>query len=60
MRGHWTSPSIAADTRTLIEKSPVVRSLLDAQDRNQDKNTRDDMQDAVNRLIKSVAPLHAR
>ncbi len=60
VRGHWTSPSIAADTRTLIEKSPVVRSLLDAQDRNQDKNTRDDMQDAVNRLIKSVAPLHAR
>lgn len=60
VRGHWTSPSIVPDTRTLIEKSPVVRSLLDAQDRNQDKSTRDDMQDAVNRLIKSVAPLHAR
>lgn len=60
VRGPWTSPSIVPDTRTLLEKSPVVRSLLDAQDRNQDKSTRDDVQDAVNRLIKSVAPVHAR
>ena len=60
VRGHWTSPSIVPDTRTLLEKSPMVRSLLDGQDKNQDKSTRDDVQDAVNRLIKSVAPVHAR
>jgi len=55
VRGQWGSPSIIPDTRTLIERSPAVRSLLDAQD----KKTRDEMQDAINRLTKSIAPLRA-
>jgi AsmA protein len=53
VRGQWGSPSIIPDTRTLIERSPAVRSLLDAQD----KKTRDDTQDAVNRLMRQIAPL---
>jgi AsmA protein len=56
VRGQWASPSIIPDTRTLFERSPAVRSLIDSQD----KSARDNMQDAVNRLIKSVAPVHAR
>jgi len=55
VRGQWGSPSIVPDTRTLIERSPAVRSLLDAQD----KKTRDEMQDAINRLTRSIAPLRA-
>jgi AsmA protein len=55
VRGQWGSPSIVPDTRTLIERSPAVRSLLDAQD----KKTRDEMQDAINRLSRSIAPLRA-
>jgi AsmA protein len=55
VRGQWGSPSIIPDTRTLIERSPAVRSLLDAQD----KKTRDEMQDAINRLSRSIAPLRA-
>jgi hypothetical protein len=50
-----------------MEKSPLVRPLLDAQernqerrqDKNQDKTTRDDVQDAVNRFIKPAAPQRA-
>jgi AsmA protein len=53
VRGQWGSPSIIPDTRTLIERSPAVKSLLDAQD----KKTRDDVQDAINRLTRSVTPL---
>jgi AsmA protein len=53
VRGQWGSPSIIPDTRTLIERSPAVRSLLDAQD----KKTREEMQDAINRLTRSIAPL---
>jgi AsmA protein len=68
VKGQWTSPSIVPDTRQFTEKSPVVRSLLDAQernlgrrqDKNQDKTTRDDVQDAVNRFIKPGAPLRAQ
>jgi AsmA protein len=55
VRGQWGNPSIVPDTRTLIERSPAVRSLLDAQD----KKTRDEIQDSVNRLIKSIAPLRS-
>jgi AsmA protein len=55
VRGQWGNPSIVPDTRTLIERSPAVRSLLDAQD----KKTRDDMQDGINRLIKSIGPLRS-
>jgi AsmA protein len=55
VRGQWGNPSIVPDTRTLIERSPAVRSLLDAQD----KKTRDDMQDAINRLTKSIGPLRS-
>jgi AsmA protein len=61
VKGLWTSPSIVPDTQ-------LVRSLLDAQernlgrrqDKNQDKTTHDDVQDAVNRFIKPVAPLGAQ
>ncbi len=56
VRGEWGSPSIVPDTRALLERSPAVRSLIDAQDRN----TRDETQDAINRLIKSVGPLRSR
>jgi AsmA protein len=52
VRGPWASPSIVPDTRTLIERSPAVKLLLDAQD----KKTRDDMQNAINRF---VAPLRS-
>ena len=55
VRGQWGSPSIVPDTRTLIERSPAVRSLLEAQD----KKTRQDMQDAINRLPRSLGPLRA-
>jgi AsmA protein len=70
VKGQWTSPSIVPDTRALT-KSPLLRSLLEAQernqernleptpDRNQDKATRDDVQDAVNRFAKPAAPLRA-
>jgi AsmA protein len=47
VRGQWGSPSIVPDTRTLIERSPAVRTLLDAQD----KKTREDVQNAINRLL---------
>jgi AsmA protein len=67
VKGQWTSPSIVPDTRGFMEKSPLVRPLLDAQerdlgrrqDKNQDKATRDDVQDAVNRFIKPAAPQRA-
>lgn len=49
VRGQWENPSIVPDTRTLLERSPAVRSLLDAQD----KKTRDEIQDAIKRLTKS-------
>jgi AsmA protein len=49
VRGQWGNPSIVPDTRTLLERSPTVRSLLDAQD----KKTRDEIQDAIKRLTKS-------
>jgi AsmA protein len=49
VRGQWENPSIVPDTRTLLERSPAVRSLLDAQD----KKTREEIQDAINRLTKS-------
>jgi AsmA protein len=55
VQGQWGSPSIVPDTRTLIERSPAVRLLLDAQD----KKTRDEAQDAINRLTKSLGPLRA-
>jgi AsmA protein len=55
VRGQWTSPSIVPDTRAMIEKSPGMRSLIEAQD----KNARDDTPEAVNRLIK-IAPLRSR
>jgi len=55
VRGQWGSPSIVPDTRTLLERSPAVRSLLDAQD----KKTRDEIQDAINRVTKSLAPLRS-
>jgi AsmA protein len=70
VRGQWTSPSIVPDVRALTT-SPLLRSLLDAQernqernqeprqDRNQDKATRDDVQDAVNRVMK-VGPLRTQ
>jgi AsmA protein len=69
VKGQWTSPSIVPDTRGMMEKSPLVRPLIDAQerreepngqDRNQDKTTRDDVQDAVNRVVKPLGPLHPR
>lgn len=68
VKGQWTSPSIAADTRALAEKSPLMRSLLNArdggpegmQDKNLDKAVRDDVQDTINRLTKSVGPLRPR
>jgi AsmA protein len=67
VKGQWTSPSIVPDTRAMMEKSPLVRSLLDAQererserDRNQDKTTRDDIQDTVNRVVKPIGPLRPR
>jgi AsmA protein len=68
VKGQWTSPSIAPDTRAMMEKSPLVKSLLDAQERrqdrgpgrNQDKATRDDVQDAINRIITPAAPLRAQ
>jgi AsmA protein len=56
VKGQWTSPSIVPDTRGFMEKSPLVRR----QDKNQDKTTRDDVQDAVNRFIKPVAPLRTQ
>jgi AsmA protein len=64
VRGQWMSPSIVPDMRALIDKSPGIRPLLDgldrAQDRNQekrqDRNVRDDAQDDVNRLIRSIGP----
>jgi AsmA protein len=46
VRGQWGSPSILPDTRTLLERSPAVKSLLEAQD----KKTRDEI---LNRLTKS-------
>jgi hypothetical protein len=46
VRGQWGSPSILPDTRTLLESSPAVRRLLDAQD----KKTREEF---LNRLPKS-------
>jgi AsmA protein len=46
VRGQWESPSIIPDTRTLIQRSPAVRPLLDAV---QDRKTRDEIQDAINR-----------
>jgi AsmA protein len=49
VRGQWENPSIVPDTRTLLERSPAVRSLLDAQD----KKTRDEIQKTLNRLTKS-------
>jgi AsmA protein len=70
VKGQWTSPSIVADTHALVEKSPLVRSLINAQDgrqqegkqdKNLDKPVRDDVQDAIiNRLPKSVGPLRPR
>ncbi len=65
VRGQWTSPSIVPDTRALMEKLPLARSLPDGQgqdqrrDKNVDKATRDDVRDAVNRFIKPVAPLRS-
>jgi AsmA protein len=56
VRGQWTSPSIVPDTRALFEKSPLARSLLDAKD----KTTRDEVQDAANRVMKSIGPLRSR
>jgi AsmA protein len=53
VRGQWESPSIQPDTRTLIQRSPAMRPLLDA---IQDKKPRDamqDAQDAFNRLTGS-------
>jgi AsmA protein len=49
VKGQWENPSIVPDTRTLLQRSPAVRSLLDAQD----KKTRDEIQDIMNRLTKS-------
>ncbi len=68
VKGQWTSPSIVPDTRAMMEKSPLVRWRLDAQDkrqerrqdRNQDKATRDDVQDAVNRLVKPAGPVRSQ
>jgi AsmA protein len=67
VKGQWTSPSIVPDTHGMLEKSPLVRSLLDAQDkerserdRNQDKTAHDDIQDAVNRAVKPIGPLRPR
>jgi AsmA protein len=67
VKGQWTNPSIVPDAHALT-KSPLLRSLLDAQegnrergqDKNQDKATRDDVQDAVNRIIKPVESLRAQ
>jgi AsmA protein len=56
VRGPWTNPSIVPDMRALIDKSPGMRPLLESLDRNQDRNARDDAQDAVNRLMKSIGP----
>jgi AsmA protein len=53
VRGQWESPSIVPDTRTLIQRSPAVRPLLDAV---QDKKTRDEIQNAINRLPGSATP----
>jgi AsmA protein len=53
VRGQWENPSIVPDTRILIQRSPAVRPLLDAV---QDKKTRDEIQDIINRLPGSVAP----
>jgi len=54
VRGQWGSPSIVPDTRTLIQRSPATKPLLDAL---QDKRTRDAVQDAINRLTGPAAPL---
>lgn len=56
VRGQWESPSIIPDTRTLIQRSPAVRPLLDAV---QDRKTRDEIQDAINRLPGPVAPFRS-
>lgn len=53
VRGQWESPSIVPDTRTLLQRSPAMRPLLDA---IQDKKTRESVQDAINRLTGSAAP----
>jgi AsmA protein len=53
VRGLWESPSIIPDTRTLIQRSPAVRPLLDAV---QDKKTRDEIQDAIKRVTGGIAP----
>jgi AsmA protein len=58
VKGQWTSPSIAPDTRALLEKSQLVRPQPD--DRSVDKATRDDVLDAVNRAIKPAGPLRPR
>jgi AsmA protein len=50
VRGQWTSPSIVPDMRALLEKLPGARSPLEGQD----KNARDETQDGINRLIKSI------
>jgi AsmA protein len=72
VKGQWTSPSIMPDTRALMERSPLARPPLDAQeakqgakqeggqDRNQDKATRDDVQDAVNRAMRPAGRLHTQ
>jgi AsmA protein len=72
VKGQWTSPSIAPDTRALKERSPLARSPLDTQemketakqegrqDRNQDRATRDDVQDAVNRVLRPAGTLHTQ
>jgi AsmA protein len=69
VKGQWTSPSIVADTHALMEKSPLVRSLINAQDgrqqegkqdKNLDKPVHEDVQDTINRLSKSVGPLRPR
>jgi AsmA protein len=49
VRGNWGNPSIVPDTRTLIERSPAVRSLLNAGDKM--------MLDAINNLTKPAGPI---
>ncbi len=64
VKGQWTSPSIMPDTRALIERSPLVRSLLNGKDgkdgrqpdRNRDNAAHDNVQDGVNRLLTSGNP----
>jgi len=53
VKGEWGNPSIVPDTRTLMQRSPAVKPLLDAL---QDKKTRDEMQDAINRLTGTASP----